>query len=266
MSLKAAWLWNVGLFALLALGLALGPRAMVRSAEDRLIEAEKSAAVPVAVAPAGSGGATAGGTAAGSAPATAGAPGKRAPAVAALSEVEYCTDQLKTVLRRVLTDCGLIGVGRRGCQPGELRQVAQISDADFNALFLPLRVRAGILLFDKGKEDLDEGAKALIDKLWADRRGASYFFVVGRASTDGPTELNRALSHRRVNSVLFHLQERFPDPEGELEKEVGLLWLGEEYAQLGTEFCGWQRSRTGGECDETTLNRSVILSWIDCRL
>lgn len=255
MSLKAGWLWNVALFALLLGGLGYGPRAMVGSAEERLVAAE---AAPVAPA--------VGVAAAPTTPETAAAAvaAKPRPAVAALSEVGYCTESLKTVLRRVLTDCGLVGAGRRGCQPGELRNVAQISDEDFNALFRPLSGRAGVVLFDKGEEELDAAATALIDRLWADRRGASYFFIVGRASTDGPTELNRALSHRRVNSVLFHLQERFPDPE--MEKEVGLLWLGEEYAQLGREFCEWQHSRTGGTCDEATLNRSAILSWIDCRL
>lgn len=259
MTLGKSWLWNGALFGGLLLALGLGPRAMVNSAEERLVAAET--APPAAAAAGTAWDLPAAAAEGGAAPAP---PAPKKPAVAALSEVDYCSDGLKTVLRRVLTSCGLIGSGRRGCQPGELRNVAQISDEDFNALFLPLSGRAGIVLFDKGKEDLDAGAAALIEKLWADRRGASYFFVVGRASTDGPTVLNRALSHKRVNSVLFHLQERFADPD--LDKEVGLLWLGEEYAQLGPEFCAWQRSREGGPCDEATLNRSVILSWIDCRL
>jgi len=183
---------------------------------------------------------------------------------AAAAEVDYCTPRMKGVLRRVLTNCGLIGGGRRGCQPGELRKVAQIADEDFNALFRPLASRAGILLFDVGKHDLDTVARQLAADRWADRQGGSYFFILGRASTDGATATNRALSHRRVNSALFHLQERFDDPE--MEQRLGLLWLGEEYAQLGTEFCKWRTSRPHAECTEETINRSVILSWVDCRL
>lgn len=189
---------------------------------------------------------------------------KSAPLIASTAEVGYCSEEMKTVLRRVLTNCGLIGGGRRGCQPGELRKVAAIDDDDFNALFRPLDKRAGIVLFDPGKEELDAGGRELAQKLWADQRGASYFFIVGRASPDGPAAMNQALSHKRVNSVLFDLQERFKDPE--MEQRVGLLWLGEEYAQLGPEFCGWQTSRPGVECDQDKINRSVIVSWIDCRL
>lgn len=196
--------------------------------------------------------------------------------IANTAEESYCTEDLKKVLRRVLTNCGLIGGGRRGCQPGELRNVAQISDEDFNALFKPLSKRGGLLLFDANQEDLDQGAKELLEKLWADRRGASYFFVVARASPDGKTEDNRALSHRRANSVLFYLQERFKDPE--LEQKIGLMWLGEEYAQLGTDFCEWQNSRPDFRCvtdpqnkteklnTEKMINRSAVVSWIDCRL
>ncbi len=234
------WSAHAVLAAGLLLGLGLGPRAMVVTAADRLEQGHRP------------------GAAASAAPAT------PAPAVADHSEDAYCSEQLKTVLRRVLTNCGLIGPGRRGCQPGELRNVAQISDEDFNALFQPLQKRGGIVLFEKGKEDLDESSLKLIEDLWSDRRGASYFFVVGRASTDGRTEVNRALSHRRVNSVLFHLQKRFSDPE--LEQQVGLLWLGEEYAQLGTDYCNWRRSRGDFECNPENLNRSTFLSWIDCRL
>ena len=98
----------------------------------------------------------------------------QAPPTAAASEEGYCSEGLKTVLRRVLTNCGLIGGGRRGCQPGELRNVAQISDADFNSLFKPLGKRGGIVLFDKEKEDLDAGAKALIEKQWAERLAVLY--------------------------------------------------------------------------------------------
>ncbi|MBM4320121.1 MAG: hypothetical protein FJ125_09200 [Deltaproteobacteria bacterium] len=216
-------------------GTGLGIRSMVAGAALRLEASESPAAAP-----------------------------KKAPVIASTAEVYYCTEQMKTVLRRVLTNCGLIGGGRRGCQPGELRQVAAIDDADFNALFKPLDKRAGILLFDPNKFELDPGARELAEKLWVDQRGASYFFIVGRASPDGPADLNQKLSHQRVNSVLFGLQERFKDPE--LEQKVGLLWLGEEYAQLGPEFCSWQSSRPGVDCDAEKINRSVIVSWIDCRL
>jgi len=232
--MKLAWILNVVVMAGLFFGLAFGTRSAVQGAAKRLetgLTEEQTAAKPP---------------------------------VASLSEVGYCTEQLKGVLRRVLTSCGLIGGGRRGCQPGEVRNVAQINDEDFNALFKPLDKRAGIVLFDKAKEDLDEGAKALIEKQWVDRRGASYFFIVARASTDGSTELNRALSHKRANSAFFQIADRFKDPD--LEKTVGLLWLGEEYAQLSKEFCTWQSSRPDQECTEEALNRSVILSWIDCRL
>lgn len=184
--------------------------------------------------------------------------------LAALSEVGYCTAGFKGVLRRVLTSCGLIGGGRRGCQPAEVRNVAQIDDKDFNTLFRSLDKRAGMVLFDKGEEDLEDSARKLIEDMWADRRGASYFFIVARASPDGPTELNRALSHKRANSVFFHIADTYKDPE--IEKTVGLMWLGEEYAQMGLEFCRWQSSRPDAECTEENLNRSAIISWIDCRL
>lgn len=189
---------------------------------------------------------------------------KTKPMIASTAEDEYCTPELKTVLRRVLTSCGLLGSGRRGCQPDEVRNVAQISDSDFNALFRPLSKRGGIILFDLGKDELDEGAKALLDALWTDRRGASYFFVVARASTDGPTVKNRVLSHKRANSILFYLQDRFKDPD--IEKRVGLMWLGEEYAQLGEEFCSWRSNRDLSQCKIEAINRSAVVSWIDCRL
>ena len=186
--------------------------------------------------------------------------------VASLAEVGFCTEAFKGVLQRVLTSCGLLGGGRRGCQPGDVRNVAKISDEDFNALFANLGERAGIILFDKASEELDEAARALVEELWLDRRGASYFFIVARASADGAVELNRALSHKRANSAYFHVADHLKDEAVDVEKTVDLMWLGEEYAQLGTEFCRWQSSRPDDECTAETINRSAILSWIDCRL
>ena len=75
---------------------------------------------------------------------------------------------------------------------------------------------------------------------------------------------NRSLSHRRANSVLYHLKEVADDPE--LEKKVGLLWLGNEFAQLSKEYCSWQTSRPEKKCDEEAVNRSAFVSWVDCRL
>ncbi|MBP7126117.1 hypothetical protein KBD49_07110 [Myxococcota bacterium] len=245
--MKIAWAVNGVLVAVLLVSLSTGTRSMVGAAAKRLETGESLEASK-----------------------------KVAPVIAQKAEEPFCTPELKETLRRVLTNCGLIGGGRRGCQPNELRNVAQISDQDFNTLFKPLSHRAGIILFDPEKDDLDEGAKQMLDRLWADQRGASWFFVVARASTDDTAERNRVYSHRRANSVLFHLQERFKDPD--LEQKVGLLWLGEEYAQLDASFCDWSLSRPVEECripertraQETQLakrlNRSAVVSWIDCRL
>ena len=63
---------------------------------------------------------------------------------------------------------------------------------------------------------------------------------MARASPEGERAHNTALSRDRAKAVLKHLEEKFKDPD--LEKQVGLLWLGEEFAQLGDEFCGWSRS------------------------
>ena len=61
-----------------------------------------------------------------------------------------------------------------------------------------------------------------------------------------------------------HLRQQFKDPD--LDKEVGLLWLGEEFAQLEKEFCDWKRSTTGAECTTEQINRSAFVAWIDCQL
>ena len=63
--------------------------------------------------------------------------------------------------------------------------------------------------------------------------------------------------------MLEYLRTKYNDPD--LEKEVGLLWLGEEFAQLDKTFCSWSRSR-GDACDAKSLNRSAFLTWIDCHL
>jgi len=190
-----------------------------------------------------------------------------APAVAVAQEANeaYCTPELKQILRRVLTSCGLLGgTGGRGCQPLEAKNVATMAGSDFNALFVPMQKSGGIVQYPLGSAQLDEDAKALIERVFAERGGASYFFVVARASQDGSTEYNRALSEQRARAVMTHLHETFQDPE--LDRQVGLLWLGEEYAQLDPSFCAWDRSGAGGRCRPDELNRSAFLAWIECRL
>lgn len=185
-------------------------------------------------------------------------------AIAAEANEAYCTPALKQVLRRVLQSCGLLNAGGgRGCQPIEAKNVATMSGADFNALFNPMQDRGGIVQYEKEDNTLDEGDRALIEQLFADRRGASYFFVVARASPEGSEQFNRDLSRTRAEAVLTHLQETFQDPD--LQQQVGLLWLGEEYAQLEEQFCDWRRSGTG-QCLPEELNRSAFMAWIDCTL
>jgi outer membrane protein OmpA-like peptidoglycan-associated protein len=185
-------------------------------------------------------------------------------AVAAAANEGYCNADLKKVLRRVLLSCGLAGGEGRGCQPVDAKNVATMAGEDFNALFLPLSERASIIQFDKGKADLDAKDLELLDKTFADQRGASWFFVVSRASPEGSVEINRQVSKERAEGVMQHLRETFKDPD--LEKEVGLLWLGEEFAQLDEGFCNWKRSGKKDECGTEHLNRSAFVAWIDCRL
>ncbi len=188
-----------------------------------------------------------------------------AAAVASAADEGYCTGALKQILRRVLTSCGLIkGGAQRGCQPVQARSVAAMSGDDFNALFVPLADRAAIIQFDQDSADLDGDALALLDKTFAAQRGASYFLVVSRASTEGALSYNRELSRKRAQAVLDHIRTRFSDPD--LDQEVGLLWLGAEYAQLDKDFCQWHRSRPGEGCSTAHLNRSAFIAWIDCRL
>lgn len=186
-------------------------------------------------------------------------------AVAAEANEAYCTPELKQILRRVLTSCGLIGgSGARGCQPLEAKNVATMDGNDFNALFLPMQKRGGIVQFEPSSSTLDARDTELLERVFAERAGASYFFVVARASQDGSTEKNRELSKQRAHAVMEHLTQTFRDPE--LERQVGLLWLGEEYAQLDPSFCSWQRSGEADACKPEDLNRSAFLAWIDCRL
>jgi hypothetical protein len=187
-----------------------------------------------------------------------------APPVAAASDLEYCNPELKKILRRVLLSCGLVGGNAaRGCQPVQARNVATLSGDDFNALFRPMKERGGIVQYDKDKAELDAEDLALVDQVFAERRGASWFFVVSRSSPEGSVEHNRELSKGRAEAVMTHLRERFKDPD--LDKEVGMLWLGEEFAQLATEFCSWKRSATS-ECTSDNINRSAFVAWIDCQL
>lgn len=187
-------------------------------------------------------------------------------AVASQAEVGYCTARFKEVLERVLHSCGLAaGEDRRGCKPADVKTFASISDEDFNELFTPLKDRGAVLMFDTGKEDLDTAAQKLLDEKWFERKGARYFFVVARASKTGTQASNRALSHRRANSVMFHIKQTAKD-DPEVDKKVGLLWLGNEFAQLSKAYCSWNNSRPDKKCDEDAINRSAFVSWVDCRL
>jgi outer membrane protein OmpA-like peptidoglycan-associated protein len=185
-------------------------------------------------------------------------------AIAAASDVGYCNPELKRVLRRVLMSCGLVGGNEaRGCQPVQAKNVATMSGSDFNALFKPMKDRGGIVQFDNDKSDLDPEDLKLVDATFADQKGASWFFVVARASPTGTALHNRELSKARAEAVMDHLRTQFKDPD--LDKEVGMLWLGEEYAQLEAEFCAWKRSSTA-TCNTDQLNRSAFVAWIDCQL
>ena len=185
--------------------------------------------------------------------------------VAAAADVGYCSPELKKILRRVLMSCGLVGGGAaRGCQPVQAKNVATMSGTDFNSLFKPMKDRGGIVEFDKDKSELDPADLALVDQVFADQRGASWFFVVSRSSPEGTVEHNRDLSKARAEAVMTHLRAQFKDPD--LDKEVGMLWLGEEFAQLETEFCNWKRSARGAECTTEEINRSAFVAWIDCQL
>ena len=81
------------------------------------------------------------------------------------------------------------------------------------------------------------------------------FLASGRDGDDG-----RAYTRFMENAVRW----LFKDPD--LEKQVGLLWLGEEFAQLSKEYCNWTTSRPDKPCNEDAINRSAFVSWVDCRL
>lgn len=207
--------------------------AMVHGAKDRLEHPEESARAQVAVADD--------------------------------AEMAYCTPAFKEVLQRVINACGLVGTEqRRGCQPADVKTFASISGPDFNELFAPLKERGAVVLFEEGSDALDDAARKLLDGRWDDRKGARYFFVVARASKDGTTEGNRALSHKRANSVMIHLKDATQDPE--LDKQVGLLWLGSEFAQFDKTYCEWPNSHSDKRCTPEAINRSAFVSWVDCRL
>lgn len=186
-------------------------------------------------------------------------------ALATAADEGYCSAELKVILRRVLTSCGLVkGGGTRGCQPLEAASVAAMAGGDFNSLFNPLKHRAAILQFTQDEAVLDEAGKKLLEKTFSEQGGASYFLVVSRASPEGSVEHNRDLSAKRANVALDYLQEAFKDPD--LEQEVGLLWLGEEFAQLEEQYCDWTRSHPEIPCSPADINRSAFIAWIDCRL
>ena len=189
-------------------------------------------------------------------------------AVASAADEQYCTVELKRILRRVLKSCGLLDTagrgGGRGCQPVDAKTVATMSGDDFNALFLPMKERGGIVQFDQGDIELDAADTALIDRIFTDQRGASYFFIVSRASPEGSIDRNREVSKGRAEALMTHLRQTFNDPD--LDREVGLLWLGEEFAQLDETFCQWSRSGEAAECRPEEINRSAFVAWIDCRL
>lgn len=184
-------------------------------------------------------------------------------AIASAADDEYCTPGLKKVLRRVAGACGLLEGGGRGCAPADAKNVAQMSSDDFNKLFVPLSHRVSIVQFDHDDPGLDMGARKTIEQAWGDQRGASFFFVVSRASPDGDAVYNQQLSQKRAEAVLAHLESKFQDPD--LKKQVGLMSLGEEFAQLDKEFCDWKRSREG-DCSTTEINRSAFVAWIDCAI
>lgn len=185
--------------------------------------------------------------------------------VASAADASYCTPELRVILKRVLTSCGIVKEGGgRGCKPLDAANVAAMSGGDFNGLFKPMADRAAIIQFDIESAELDQNAINMIDNAFADRRGASYFLIVSRSSPEGSTEYNRELSEKRAAALYNHLKASYRDPD--FDQVAGMLWLGEEFAQLEGDFCNWKRSRPDSPCDDKALNRSAFVAWIDCRL
>ena len=151
---------------------------------------------------------------------TANAP-KEQVAIASVKEDAYCTPKLKSIVRRVATACGLIGGSGRGCQPMQAKQVALLTDEEFNALFRPLTDRARIIQYDADSIELDDRGQSVVEEAWGEQGGASFFFVVARASPDGKKEHNEKLSAGRAQSVPGHLENRFTDPD--IRTQVGRL-------------------------------------------
>ncbi len=183
-------------------------------------------------------------------------------AVASMTDDDYCSPQLKRVLRRVAGACGLLAGAGRGCQPSDAKNVAQMNGEDFNALFGPMRDRTRIIQFDANDTTLDASGQAAAEAAWAEQGGASFFFVVSRASPDGRRAHNLELSKSRAEAVMNYITTK----DKELQKQIGLLYLGEDYAQLSDSFCEWKRSRTGEDCTEKEINRSAFVAWIDCAI
>jgi len=191
-------------------------------------------------------------------------PGATQAVTASMAEEGYCTPELKQIVRRVAGACGLLDAQGRGCQPADAAKIVQLGEGDFNQLFLPMKERVHIIQFDNRSSDLDAAAQEAVMNAWSARGGASFFFVVARSSPDGATAFNQKLSNARAQSVLDFLEEKYQDPD--IKRRVGLLWLGEEFAQLSTDFCDWKRSRTGQACDDKQINRSAFIAWIDCNI
>ena len=187
-------------------------------------------------------------------------------AVAAAADEAYCTPQLKLVLRRVLKSCGLLESGEvRGCQPTDAKQVATLAGGDFNALFMPMAKRAGVVEFEQNACAARPGRPSA-DRQTVQRSTRRQLLLRRRACLTGRlrSSTNRELSKQRANAVMNYLREKYKDPD--LDHEVGLLWLGEEFAQLDQRFCEWQRSGSASSCTSENLNRSAFISWIDCQL
>ena len=145
-----------------------------------------------------------------------------------------------------------------------MKTFASISGDAFNALFEPLKERGAVIMFDDASDALDPGALLLLVVWWVVWLGVCFFFVVARASKTATADLNRALSHKRANSVMFYLGDKFKAPD--LDKQVGFLWLGFEFAQLKKDYCQWPTSRDAKACNAEAINRSAFVSWVACRL